>query len=600
MTFLTRASWAAALSIILTHGTAAQAQDAWIQIEAQSGPTAAERAAAGYAQELDQVAGYRLGATNWYAIVLGPFSEQRADSLRRELRAARAIPADSFVTDGAAFRAQYWPPDAEAGTGTPEPAFPEPVTTEDLAAAPEAVPDPRAEPESLEITAPPEPDETRAEALQSERDLDGQARRDLQIALQWAGFYDAGIDGAFGRGTRSAMAEWQAARGYPDTGVLTTRQRAALIAEYNAVLDGLDFRAVTDGTAGITVKMPTALVEFDSYEPPFAHYGPTDPDGTHKVLLISQRGDRAELHGLFDIMQTLEIVPTDGPREKRDRGFSLTGEGEDFISQTEARLENGNVKGFTLIWPTGDEERRRRVLDEMIDSFETDAAVVMDDIVGEPGENQSVDLLAGLEIRRPEIVRSGFYVSRRGEVLTTSDVAQGCSEITLNNDVGATPVAVDEELGLALLEPSQPLAPRAHAALQSSVPRLNSRAVLAGYSFDGALGAPSISYGELADMRGLNGEEDVKRFRLPNRPGDAGGPVMDESGAVLGLLRASAGAEDRSLPDDVALAADVDTILAFLDGTDVTPTSATSTATLPRGQLERRATDMTVLVGCWK
>ena len=32
MTFLTRASWAAALSIILTHGTAAQAQDAWIQI----------------------------------------------------------------------------------------------------------------------------------------------------------------------------------------------------------------------------------------------------------------------------------------------------------------------------------------------------------------------------------------------------------------------------------------------------------------------------------------------------------------------------------------------------------------------------------------
>ena len=39
-----------------------------------------------------------------------------------------------------------------------------------------------------------------------------------------------------------------------------------------------------------------------------------------RVLLISQSGDQGTLFGLYDIMQTLEIVPMEGPR---DRGPSV-------------------------------------------------------------------------------------------------------------------------------------------------------------------------------------------------------------------------------------------------------------------------------------
>ena len=76
------------------------------------------------------------------------------------------------------------------------------------------------------------PEETRREAQRSEQTLTRDERMELQRALQWFGFYDAAIDGDFGRGTRNSMAAWQTAAGVGDvTGILTTRQRSRLMEE---------------------------------------------------------------------------------------------------------------------------------------------------------------------------------------------------------------------------------------------------------------------------------------------------------------------------------------------------------------------------------
>lgn len=172
----------------------------------------------------------------------------------------------------------------------------------------------------------PEPsDETVREARASEALLTREERAALQEALKWAGFYGGAIDAAFGRGTRGSMARWQEANNFEATGVLTTRQRAELFRQYNEVLEGLDLRVVRDTGAGISMKLPTGVVEFSRYEPPFAHYDATG-DIDAKVLLISQAGDRATLAGLYDIMQTLEIVPQDGPRNLEGDSFTLIGE----------------------------------------------------------------------------------------------------------------------------------------------------------------------------------------------------------------------------------------------------------------------------------
>lgn len=80
-------------------------------------------------------------------------------------------------------------------------------------------------------------------------------------------------------------------------------------------------------------------------------------------------------------------------------------------------------------------------------------------------------------------------------------------------------------------------------------------------------------------------------------PGDAGGPVLDAAGNVIGLLLAvESGA--RELPEGVAFAAGAESLAAFLSGAGLTMAVA-ATGPLSPDALSRQARGMTVLVSCW-
>jgi len=394
------------------------------------------------------------------------------------------------------------------------------------------------------------------------------------------------------------MAAWQEANNYEKTGILTTLQRAALKKQYNAVLEGLGLQTVRDAQAGIEITLPMDAIAFDSYEPPFAQYTPTG-DVDARVLLISQAGDQDTLFGLYEIMQTLEIVPLGGPRERGNSNFTLVGENGHMISYTEAALENGEIKGFTLIWPAGDEERRRRLLAEMRRSFARMPGVLSAS-AGQASQ-QSIDLISGLQIRKPKISRSGFFVTQSGDVATTSDAVQSCSRITLDGDTDAEVIADDTASGVALLKPKAALSPLAVAHFADQAPRLQSEVALAGYSFEGVLSAPSISFGTLADVRGLEGEANISRLALRARAGDAGGPVLDRTGTVVGMLT-PAPEGGPQLPDDVSFALDAATLTAATTAAGLTlpAPAAQDTGSLTAFQLSEKASDMTVLVSCWE
>ncbi|MCD1625836.1 trypsin-like peptidase domain-containing protein [Seohaeicola saemankumensis] len=577
------------VAFCLTRPLMAQQEVVWIQIEAHSTLAEAQERARAYAAELPDVNGFALNS-GWYAIALGPYVRSDADQVLRVYRAERTIPNDSYIAFTSSFRQQFWPIGANL-LNLPQPAQPTaPEPEQPLALAPVPLTDEDG------IPQPPLPDESPNEARTSEALLTRDARENLQVALKWAGFYDGAIDGAFGRGTRSSMAAWQSANNFDTTGILTTLQRETLLKQYNAVLEGLDLQMVRDDTAGIEILLPLGVVSFDRIEPPFVHYE-TSNDIDARVLLISQEGDQATMFGLYDIMQTLQIVPTEGPRERREDGFTLIGQGGDFVSHTEVSLLNGRIKGFTLVWPAGDEDRRLRLLGEMQKSFaRTDG--VLDFAAGMPGE-QRIDLVSGLEIRKPRMTRSGFFVDTQGTVVTTADAVAACTRITLDNDAEAQVLESDPAQGIAVLRPDQPLVPMAAAAFQTATPRLQSEISVAGFSYGGILSAPTLTYGRLADLRGLNGEENLKRLELDVLPGDIGGPVFDASGAVLGMLTAPQD-NGRQLPQDVSFSVDAAAIRAMLDRLGLTPTEATETAMIHPVDLTRRAGAMTVLVSCWE
>lgn len=563
----------------LRPGLAQPVSGLFLQIEAhptlQRGQEAAERVAT----DLVGVSGHRVPG-GWYAVTLGPFETRgEANAQLRSLRSVGAISPDSFIVEAARLGQRYYP-----------------VGTEPVAVQQAPAPVPATAPTPAPIVAPVE--ETLREARASERALTGEERRELQRALQWNGYYRSSIDGAFGPGTRRAMGDWQADRGLDPTGVLTTRQRAQVLGEYNAVFEALGLETVIDAEAGIEVLLPLAQVARDTIDPPFVRYAARGDSGM-EALLISQRGDRSTLFGLYDIMQSLEIVPAEGERSRGATAFTLTGRDTRRSSYTYAVLRDGTVKGFTLVWPRSEDRVMDRIVERIRASFTPLDGAVLPEVAGS-GQVQSVDLIAGLQIRRPLKSRAALWVDGAGRAVTTTDLLDPtCGRYTLAEEFVVDIVAQDDALGLALLQPRSPLAPPAVARLRDAPLRLRSEIAVAGFPFEGRLGLPSITFGQLEELQGLQGEPDIARLKIATRSGDAGGPLLDMGGAVAGLLLAQVEGS-RALPADVRFAVAAPALNGFLTGAGVELRAAQPGASMAPEDMTRMAADTVVLASCWE
>ena len=566
---------------------------AYVQVEAQPTLSGAQNSARFYAGQLENVNGYFLGA-RWYAVVLGPYTPDDAVSLLRQLRSKGKIPNDSFIVTGSRFKQQFWP----IGIGTNTTAQPLPQSTPSNVEANTAIEVTPLDEAVTSIIAPVDaPLDTRAQARANEALMDRDQRKDLQVALRWAGFYTSAIDGAYGRGTRSSMRAWQKANDAEPTGILTSAQQVTLLTSYNAVLDGMDLQLVRDDASGIEMLIPTGITAFSEYEPPFVRF---DPKGDFKatVLFISQVGDQDRLYGLYEILQTLTIVPPNGPRRRNEKSFELEGINANIHSYTYVTLDNSTIKGFSLIWPAGDDDRRRRVLNEMKNSFKP-LVGALDPALAEPNEDQAIDLISGLAVRKPKLSRSGFFINDTGAVLTTLEAVGSCERISLNSEYDAQVVHSDIALGLAVLRPNITLSPLGFAMFQTGIPRLQAEVAVAGFPYGGVLVTPSLTFGRLADLRGLNGEDAIKRLALTAQPGDAGGPVFDNGGSVLGMLLPRKMNNGQILPPEVSFSVDSDEILASLDIAGIAVETTDTIAFMAPETLTLRAADSTVLVSCW-
>ena len=565
--------WGIAVWLGLNASLSAQT---WIQIEARPSLAEATARAQSFSQALDNVAGFQM-RTGWFAVALGPFSTGEAAAELTRLRASAAIPADAYLVDAATYGLPFWPEGGPAANAALLVNSAEPDAPVLAQAAPAAAATP----------------ETPQQARRSERALDRVAREDIQRALSWVGVYTAGIDGDFGPGTRRAMSDWQASQGFGVTGVLTTDQRAQLLDGFRVDMDALGMEVVTDSVAGVSINLPARKVAFSEVSAPFSKYA--GPDGT-EVLLISQTGDRARLRSLYDVLQTLDVMPLEGPRNLARNSFTIEGRNAERASIAYAALSDGEIKGFVLVWPLTQSGSPTPVANAMRASLQSIGGVVIPEV---SGADQSLDLLAGLSVRRPTRARSGFFVDGSGRVATSFDAVDQCARVTLGDDLEAQVALARADVGLAVLEPSSPQAPAAFATFRDGTGRLGSEVAVAGFSFGGRLGAPTLTFGTFADVRGLNGEEVLDRLTLEPQDSDTGGPVLARDGRVLGLLQPSPSAEGRVLPEDVRFSTDASALLAALNEAGLSPVSEGAGPDIPAEDLAGLAYDITVLVNCW-
>jgi hypothetical protein len=162
-------------------GAAWAQEQVWIQVELL--PDARPRAAVRRGAMPSSFRGRRSRGfyvgSGWYSVALGPYSPEEAQAVMANLQAEGVIPGEAVILDGASSSSSSGRPRrgrrrARAAVAAPEPQAPAPD-------------------DSI-------PEETFAEAQASEAALSRPEKEQLQVALEWAGVYQGGIDGDFGPG----------------------------------------------------------------------------------------------------------------------------------------------------------------------------------------------------------------------------------------------------------------------------------------------------------------------------------------------------------------------------------------------------------------
>ena len=203
---------------------------------------------------------------------------------------------------------------------------------------------------------------------------------------------------------------------------------------------------------------------------------------------------------------------------------------------------------------------------------------------------------------------TGFFVSDRGYILTNNHVIDECSAVHAQQGEvtqEVTIVAADPWNDLALLRRSNP-APDEVAFLRGGRDADAGEEVMAvGFPYGALLGSqPKVTTGIISATVGI--EDDSRAFQTtaPIQPGNSGGPLLDRSGNVVGVIEASlddfAIAEATgSLPQNVNFAIKASVIRAFLDTHRIEYRTATLGAERESLALANIGREITVALVCF-
>ena len=574
----------------------------WIQLEAQPDRPSALQSIERYMQDFSNVVGFDIGA-GWFGVALGPYQKDTVETVWQDFYNSGLIPRTSFITTGTSYRSQI-------PLATLVPSQPTKPTSPVLLSMPTALiessnkPNQATNPAMLAPAKVPveaiassglSDTKQRAQAFEAEQARSLDEKKYLQRALAFVGLYSGAIDGLIGSGTRGAMAQWQVSNGHDDTGVLTTLQHDKLITDYKIPLVGLGFTQITEIQAGISIHIPKAILGTPKYDEPFVRFEANDSTGV-KVILISQAGDKARLKALYEVIQTLSIVPKGGVRKLNKSNFTIEAFNSELHTTGFAHLRDGHIKGALLVWPAGDDTRRKRVVEEIFNSFSVLPGVLKESIIFENGLMPKY-LLAGLDIRQPKFIQSGVFLNSTGMILTAAQDFDSCGLIKLDEGITAQVVAQNDHL--AILKPLKDISPVSVPKFQSLPLQAPRRISVGGYSYGGQLSMPTLTLGILQDITNLGRNSDIARLEINTLPGDIGGPLYDQSGAVIGVLLPNTKTEDRQLPSNVKFAATWGKIAPLLQQENLSVIPAISNVLVDVIDLSNIAKNTIALIKCW-
>jgi S1-C subfamily serine protease len=202
---------------------------------------------------------------------------------------------------------------------------------------------------------------------------------------------------------------------------------------------------------------------------------------------------------------------------------------------------------------------------------------------------------------------TGFVVSSNGHVVTNHHVIDGCGEIT-GNLSGEPPVKLrlvsgDETNDLALLQAPTPF--KEAATINQNSVQTGDGVVAIGYPYHGLLTSDfTVTTGIVSSLSGIFNDTRHLQISAAVQPGNSGGPLLDFTGAVVGVVSGKLDAlrvarATGNIPENINFAIKTGALRDFLDNSVVMyRVTERREAKKETAEIAKSARGFTLLISC--
>jgi hypothetical protein len=208
----------------------------------------------------------------------------------------------------------------------------------------------------------------------------------------------------------------------------------------------------------------------------------------------------------------------------------------------------------------------------------------------------------------PAASGTGFVVTRQGHVLTNNHVIDGCMTIRATTEglkKHLIVVGTDAENDLAVLQLPAPVPSIARFREGRNI-RPGDGVVVVGFPLHGLLASEAnVTTGAVSALAGIGNDTRFLQITAPVQPGNSGGPLLDQSGNIVGVVVSKLNAMKIAkvtgdIPQNINFAINGAVAKSFLDANSVEYELASSGKRLESSDVGGQAKKFTLLLECFK
>ena len=217
------------------------------------------------------------------------------------------------------------------------------------------------------------------------------------------------------------------------------------------------------------------------------------------------------------------------------------------------------------------------------------------------GSTEKVPDSISAKVEAPKSKSGTAFRVSEGQFVTNHHVIDGCIRLKIAGNSQAMVSAFDQMNDLALISVTGDRGEI--ASIRTTRALLNEGVTVAGFPLEGVFSGIAITNGSISRLSGVSGNTGQLQISAPVQPGNSGGPLLDKSGNVIGVISGKLDAMKVSdaigdVPQNINFAISGNILRTFLDSKNISYKEIGTEPEIAGVQIASRASSFTYLVEC--